>query len=55
VAEGVATAGVLVELARSVNVEMPIAEIVVEILSGTKTPKEAVASLMTRRLKLESV
>ncbi|HSB35438.1 MAG TPA: NAD(P)H-dependent glycerol-3-phosphate dehydrogenase [Thermoanaerobaculia bacterium] len=55
VAEGVATAGVLVELSRSVNVEMPIAEIVVEILSGTKTPEEAVAALMTRRLKKENV
>jgi glycerol-3-phosphate dehydrogenase (NAD(P)+) len=55
VAEGVATAAVLVELARQVNVEMPIAEIVVEILSGQKTPKEALAALMTRRLKQENV
>ena len=55
VAEGVATAAVLVELARQVNVEMPIAEIVVEILSGQKTPREAVAALMTRRLKQENV
>jgi glycerol-3-phosphate dehydrogenase (NAD(P)+) len=55
VAEGVATAAVLVELARQVRVEMPIAEIVVEILSGQKTPKEALAALMTRRLKPENV
>ncbi len=55
VAEGVATAAVLVELARQVNVEMPIAEIVVEILSGQKTPREALVQLMTRRLKQENV
>ncbi len=55
VAEGVATAAVLIELARSVNVEMPIAEIVVEILSGQVSPRDAVASLMTRRLKQENL
>jgi glycerol-3-phosphate dehydrogenase (NAD(P)+) len=55
VAEGVATAAVLVELARQVDVEMPIAEIVVEILSGQKTPKEALAALMTRRLTQENL
>jgi len=55
VAEGVATAAVLVELARSVNVEMPIAEIVVEILSGQVSPKDALRALMTRRLKQENV
>jgi glycerol-3-phosphate dehydrogenase (NAD(P)+) len=55
VAEGVATAAVLVELARSVNVEMPIAEIVVEILSGQVSPKDALRALMTRRLKPENV
>jgi glycerol-3-phosphate dehydrogenase (NAD(P)+) len=54
VAEGVATAPVLVELARQVDVEMPIAEVVVEILSGQKTPREALAALMTRRLKQEN-
>jgi glycerol-3-phosphate dehydrogenase (NAD(P)+) len=55
VAEGVATAAVLVELARSVNVEMPIAEIVGEILSGQVSPKDALRALMTRRLKQENV
>ncbi|HUM02546.1 MAG TPA: NAD(P)H-dependent glycerol-3-phosphate dehydrogenase [Thermoanaerobaculia bacterium] len=55
VAEGVATAAVLVELARSVNVEMPIAESVGEILSGQVSPKDALRALMTRRLKQENV
>lgn len=55
VAEGVATAAVLVELARSVNVEMPIAEIVGEILSGQVSPRDALRALMTRRLKQENV
>ena len=54
VAEGVATAAVLVELARSVNVEMPIAEIVGEILSGQVSPQDALRALMTRRLKQEN-
>jgi glycerol-3-phosphate dehydrogenase (NAD(P)+) len=55
VVEGVATAAVLVELARSVNVEMPIAEIVGEILSGQVSPRDALRTLMTRRLKQENV
>ena len=54
VAEGVPTAAVLVELARSVSVEMPIAEIVVEILSGRVSAKDALRALMTRRLKHEN-
>jgi glycerol-3-phosphate dehydrogenase (NAD(P)+) len=54
VAEGVETAGVLVELARSVGVEMPIAEMVVEILSGQVAVRDAVPALMTRRLKEEN-
>jgi glycerol-3-phosphate dehydrogenase (NAD(P)+) len=53
VAEGVPTAAVLVELARSVGVEMPIAEMVVEILSGQVAVRDAVPALMTRRLKEE--
>ncbi len=54
VAEGVATAAVLVELARSVNVEMPIAEVVGDILSGRVSPRDALRALMTRRLKQEN-
>lgn len=55
VAEGVETAAVLVDLARSVGVEMPIAEIVGEILSGQVSPRDALHVLMTRRLKQENV
>ena len=53
VAEGVPTAGAIVELARSVDVEMPIAETVTAILSGGTAPREAVGRLMTRALKSE--
>lgn len=53
VAEGVYTAGAVVELARSVEVEMPIAETVTAILSGAFAPREAVSRLMTRSLKEE--
>lgn len=54
VAEGVSTAGAIVELARSVEVEMPISETVAAILSGTFAPREAVSRLMTRSLKEEA-
>lgn len=54
VAEGVSTAGAIVELARSVGVEMPISETVAAILSGTSAPREAVSRLMTRSLKEEA-
>jgi len=53
VAEGVPTAGAIVELARSVEVEMPISETVTAILSGATSPREAVSRLMTRSLKEE--
>jgi glycerol-3-phosphate dehydrogenase (NAD(P)+) len=53
VAEGVATAPALVDLARGVGVEMPISETVLEILSGRRTPQEALRYLMTRGLKEE--
>jgi len=53
VAEGVPTAGAIVELARSVEVVMPISETVTSILSGATAPREAVSQLMTRSLKEE--
>lgn len=53
VAEGVPTAGAIVELARSVDVEMPISETVTAILAGATAPREAVSRLMTRSLKEE--
>jgi glycerol-3-phosphate dehydrogenase (NAD(P)+) len=53
VAEGVKTARPLVELARSAGVEMPIAEQVAAIVSGTSTPQAALAALMDRPAKPE--
>jgi glycerol-3-phosphate dehydrogenase (NAD(P)+) len=53
VAEGVSTSAALVELARACGVELPIAQTVVEILSGRLSPREAVTRLMTRELKEE--
>lgn len=48
VAEGVYSAHTVVERARRLGVEMPIAEAVVELLDGRRTPAEAVALLMGR-------
>jgi glycerol-3-phosphate dehydrogenase (NAD(P)+) len=48
VAEGVHTAGALVELAKSKQVEMPIAEAVEAIVTGTKSVKDAIADLLNR-------
>ena len=47
------TSAAIVELARGVGVELPIAETVVEILSGRLSAREAVRRLMTRDLKEE--
>ena len=55
VAEGVSTAGAIVELAQSVEVVMPISETVTSILSGATSPREAVGRLMTRSLKEEGM
>ena len=55
VAEGVATTPVLLELAETAGVEMPIAAMVASILSGQTTPTDAVRNLMTRALKEEKV
>jgi len=48
VAEGVKSAGPLVELARSYGVEMPIAEQVHAIVEGRCSPVEALTNLMQR-------
>ncbi len=53
VAEGVRTAAPLVELARAVDVEMPIAEQVAAIVAGTTGPRDALASLMGRAARAE--
>lgn len=55
VAEGVATAPALLELAAAVGVEMPISEMVGGILAGETSPPDAVRRLMTRALKEEKV
>ncbi len=53
VAEGVQTARSAIQLAGKYQVEMPIAETVVQLIDGKQTPKDAVHSLMTRKLKSE--
>ena len=52
-AEGVDTAPALVKRARSMNVELPIAEAMADLLSGTLPLGEAVMRLMSRPLKSE--
>jgi glycerol-3-phosphate dehydrogenase (NAD(P)+) len=52
-AEGVFTAGVLVEMAHERNVDMPIAAAVVALLDGKLTVDEAIESLLTRPLRAE--
>jgi glycerol-3-phosphate dehydrogenase (NAD(P)+) len=53
VAEGVKTAGPLVELARSHNVEMPIAEQIAAIVAGKCSPRDALTALMDRPARPE--
>jgi glycerol-3-phosphate dehydrogenase (NAD(P)+) len=52
-AEGEFTAPVLVELAASQNVDMPVSHAVAAILSGAVTIDEAIESLLTRPFKAE--
>jgi glycerol-3-phosphate dehydrogenase (NAD(P)+) len=52
-AEGVASAPALVQRAQLVSVELPIAETVAEILSGTLAPANAVPRLMARPFRME--
>jgi glycerol-3-phosphate dehydrogenase (NAD(P)+) len=54
VAEGVYSARTVVERARRLGVEMPIAEAVVELLDGRLQPAQAVAELMRREPAAES-
>ena len=48
VAEGVKTAGPLVQIARDAGIEMPICEQVAAIVAGTTSPREALSLLMER-------
>jgi glycerol-3-phosphate dehydrogenase (NAD(P)+) len=52
-AEGEFTAPVLIELAASQNVDMPVSNAVAAILSGTVTIDAAIESLLTRPFKAE--
>jgi glycerol-3-phosphate dehydrogenase (NAD(P)+) len=52
-AEGEFTAPVLIELAASQNVDMPVSTAVAAILSGVTTIDEAIESLLTRPFKAE--
>jgi glycerol-3-phosphate dehydrogenase (NAD(P)+) len=52
-AEGEFTAPVLIELAASQNVDMPVSSAVAAILSGATTIDEAIESLLTRPFKAE--
>jgi glycerol-3-phosphate dehydrogenase (NAD(P)+) len=52
-AEGEFTAPVLIELAASQNVDMPVSRAVAAILSGAVTIDEAIESLLTRPFKAE--
>lgn len=54
VAEGVYSARTVVERARRLGVEMPIAQAVVELLDGRITPRQAVGLLMGRDPAAES-
>lgn len=52
-AEGEFTAPVLIELAASKNIELPVSEAVASILSGNSTIDAAISALMTRPFKSE--
>ncbi|GLR91489.1 NAD(P)H-dependent glycerol-3-phosphate dehydrogenase [Bradyrhizobium iriomotense] len=52
-AEGESTAPVLIELASSQNIEMPVSEAVAAILSGKSTIDAAISGLLTRPFKAE--
>ena len=52
-AEGAFTAPVLIELAASQNVDMPVSNAVAAILSGKVTIDAAIEGLLTRPFKAE--
>jgi glycerol-3-phosphate dehydrogenase (NAD(P)+) len=53
IAEGVETTSAAVELARKLNVDMPITEQMDSIFRGERAPREAIRELMDRTLKNE--
>jgi glycerol-3-phosphate dehydrogenase (NAD(P)+) len=54
IAEGVRNTRALYELAKRLQVEMPIVEQMYEVLYGGKRPAEAVPNLLERSLKAEN-
>jgi len=54
VAEGVYSAGTVLQRARALGVEMPITQAVVQVLEGRLTPSRAVALLMARESRSEA-
>jgi glycerol-3-phosphate dehydrogenase (NAD(P)+) len=55
VAEGAATAPVLVEAAEAAGVDMPISAAVADLLAGRATVPEVVRRLLSRPLKSEGL
>lgn len=55
VAEGVYSAPTVLRRARALGVEMPITEVVVEVLGGRLAPDRAMARLMARQSRAEAV
>lgn len=53
-AEGAFTASVLVEMARAVRIDMPIAEAVAAVIHGTVGVRDAVAELLARPVRAEN-
>jgi glycerol-3-phosphate dehydrogenase (NAD(P)+) len=53
VAEGVVCCRAVVAAARQANIEMPVSEVVLEVIEGRLGPSEAVASLLARGPKSE--
>jgi glycerol-3-phosphate dehydrogenase (NAD(P)+) len=55
VAEGVHTAREVLEVAKTLGVEMPIAQAVANVVSGQSTPQQAVQDLLQRDVKSERI
>ena len=53
VAEGVKTSKALCELAKKMNIEVPVSQAIYEALYTDITPKEVLEKLMNRKLKEE--
>jgi glycerol-3-phosphate dehydrogenase (NAD(P)+) len=53
VAEGVYSAETVLSRAQALQIEMPITEMVVQVIKEILTPQEAMKSLMARQSRLE--